>query len=634
MVNALGRHAGKRTAYTVSTPRAATRTSNSAGFFARRLNLLGRLLGAGAVGVSLLGCSCNLLDLESTDPNLPDPGSDPTANQGNSGTGNGGSGGGSNGGTGHGGTTSLAGASFGGATLTADAAESSLRRLTNYEYDNTVRDLFGTTLQPGVSFPADATWGGFDNAVDGQRTTEALYEEYFAAALAVANDLFSDETLRARVLACAPSAQDMTCTRLIAETLGTRVWRRPLDEIEIQSSMGLFQDAIALGETPEGAVQHMVRGWLSSPQFLYRMELDPEPEATTPRPLNGYELASRLSYLLWSSTPDDGLLDAALQNQLDGTNPAQLQTAFGRLLADPKSAAFVEHYGGQWLKLNYLPNHPVDAATFPTWSETLRTAMQREGYNYFNEFLRNDLPLTEFFTHDVNFVDAELATHYGFAQPSNELTRVQETGDVRRGFLGLGAFLTSSSPAHRTSPTWRGRRVLEDLLCVSIPAPPPVAPILTPPEDPAIDTTNIRAALEQHLTNPSCAACHAVIDPFGLGLENFDGIGAYRTTYSNGDAIDASAVLPDGTQWSDFTGMTDVLAADPRLFECATQKLFQYAQGRSPRPTELPYLEGIHDQALAEGATLKALLQQLILSEPFRYRHASTEPFEIPPSYL
>ncbi len=159
-------------------------------------------------------------------------------------------------------------------------------------------------------------------------------------------------------------------------------------------------------------------------------------------------------------------------------------------------------------------------------------------------------------------------------------------------------------------------------------------PILTTPEDPPIDTTNIRAALEHHLINPQCAACHAVIDPYGLGLENFDGIGAYRTAYSNGDAIDASAGFPDGTQWSNFTEMTDVLAADPRFFECATQKLFQYSQGRTPRPTELPYLESIHDQALADGASLKALLQQLILSEPFRYRHASAEPFEIPPSYL
>jgi hypothetical protein len=147
-----------------------------------------------------------------------------------------------------------------------------------------------------------------------------------------------------------------------------------------------------------------------------------------------------------------------------------------------------------------------------------------------------------------------------------------------------------------------------------------------------VDTTNIREALAQHLNNPACAACHAVIDPFGFGLENFDGIGTYRTTYANGDAIDASASLPDGRQWGDFTGMTDVLATDPRFFECAAQKLFTYAQGRKPLPEELPRLELIHDNALAEGGTLKALLRQLVNSEAFRYRHL--EAVNSPPSYL
>jgi hypothetical protein len=377
----------------------------------------------------------------------------------------------------------------------------------------------------------------------------------------------------------------------------------------------------------------MIRGWLSSLQFLYRMEIDPEPDSTTPRPLDGYELASRLSYLLWSSLPDDALLDAALQDRLNGaSDPAVALAELERMLADPKSAAFVEHYGGQWLKMNYLLNHVADSAVYPAWTETLRNAMLREGHNYFNEFLRNDLPLSDFFTHDVNFVDAELAAHYGFAQPNTDLTRVTETSDVRRGFLGLGVFLTTSSLAHRTSPTWRGSRVLS-LLCNEPPPPPadiPLDPLME--QSPPVDTTNIREALAQHLNNPACAACHAVIDPFGFGLENFDGIGAYRTTYANGDPIDASASLQDGRQWSDFTGMTDVLAADPRFFECAAEKLFIYAQGRRPLPAELPRLELIHDNALAEGGTLKALLRQLVSSEAFRHRHLAA--VNSPPSYL
>lgn len=610
--------------------------SNPAGFFASRLNLvrwrvLGKVLGVGTLGAALSGCSCNLLDLGERDAHLPNLDGDPAGQLGNSGTGNGGNTG--QGGSSNAGSTGLAGASFGGSTQTSMSEETSLRRLTNYEYDNTVRDLFGTSQRPGSTFPSDANWGGFDNIAEQQRTGEAQYEEYFQAALTVANDVFSDATLRARVLSCTPDAADPTCARSIAQSLGLRVWRRPLDETEIQGSVSLFQDALALGETAEGAVQHMVRGWLSSLQFLYRMEIDPEPDSTTPRSLDGYELASKLSYLLWNSTPDDILLDGALQGQL--TSEDRVLAEVDRLLADPKSAAFVEHYGGQWLGLHYLINHEVSAAVFPTWTETLREAMLREGYNYFNEFLRNNLPLTEFFTHDVNFVNAELATHYGFGQPNTDLTRVEETGDLRRGFLGLSAFLTSSSPAHRTSPTWRGSKVLR-LLCTEPPPPPAEVPILDPLQEPTepVDTTNIRAALQQHLRDASCAACHAVIDPWGLGLENFDGIGAYRTTYANGETIDASASLPDGTQWSTFTQMTDVLAADPRFFECATEKLYLYAQGRTPKPEELPFLERIHDRALADGASLKSLIRQLVLSEPFLRRHASAEPFEIPPSYL
>ncbi|HEX2879628.1 MAG TPA: DUF1592 domain-containing protein, partial [Polyangiaceae bacterium] len=629
MVNAMGRRANIRTAYTVPTDEGSTRSV----FFAQRSNLLCRVLVATLLSTSLLGCSCNPFDLGDRETNLPNlDGDTGSSGNGNAGVGAGGGSGGSGGGA-HAGGAGIAGASFGGSTLTATSDEFGLRRLTNYEYDNTVRDLFGTSLQPSQTFPADATWAGFDNAATEQQVTEAHYERYFLAALDVANDIFGDAALRARVLSCTPAAGDLSCARQIAETLGVRVWRRPLDETELTQSVALFEDAIALGETPEGAVQHMVRGWLSSLQFLYRMELDPQPDAAMLRPLNGYEVASRLSYLLWSSVPDDVLLAAAAQDQISGIgDEAVLLAELERMLADPKSAAFVEHYGGQWLRVNDLGSHLAEPAVFPAWTETLLAAMQREGHNYFNEFLRNDLPLSDFFTHDVNFVDAELAALYGFAPPANDLTRVEEASDVRRGFLGLGAFLTASSRPNRTSPTQRGSRVL-DLLCVDVPAPPPTqVDVLQPPDAPPVDTTNIREALAQHLNNAACAACHAVIDPFGLGLENFDGIGAFRTTYSNGDSIDASGMMPDGTQWSDFTGMTEVLAADPRFFECATEKLFIYAHGRRPFPAELPHLERIHDQALSQGASMQALLRRLILSDTFRYRHIPDS--SLPPSYL
>jgi hypothetical protein len=423
----------------------------------------------------------------------------------------------------------------------------------------------------------------------------------------------------------------LTCARGLAETWGLRIWRRPLDESEILSSLELYQNALTLGETPNDALKHMLRGWLSSLPFLFRMELDAQPDDPTPRALNGYELASRLSYLLWSSVPDDPLFDSALQGKLDGnSDDAQLQAELERLLADPKSSAFVTHYG-QWLGIDRVANRAFNAAQFPSWSSTLANAMLNEGYSYLNEFLRNDLPLSEFFTHDVNFVNAELATHYGFGQANNDLTRVEDTSDLRRGFLGLGTFLASTSFDTRTSPSLRGRRTLE-LLCVQVPSEPPDLNFPPVEPEPSEPTENIRARLEAAVAPPQCKACHAVFDPFGLAMENFDAVGHYRESYSNGEPIDPTAVLSDGTVLNNFTDLTAMLSADPRFVECATEKLFMYAQGRRPMPQEVPFLQRIHDEALADGGSLKALLQRLVLSEPFRNRHAAAP--TSPPSYL
>jgi hypothetical protein len=501
---------------------------------------------------------------------------------------------------------------------TAVVAHKPIHRLSNTEYDNTVRDLLQTELRPGEHFIVE-TNHGFDNNADSLGMTPSQYESYFNSATVLVDDLFSDPARLARFMTCEPvTAADTGCAEAIVERFGFHAWRRPLSDEELATFVGLYASTRELGEDHQGAVRQVMRALLASAEFLYRIEQ--RGSANALEPVASYDIASRLSYFLWGTMPDERLLGLARDDELTAVDV--LEQEVDRMLLAPQSRDFVASFAGQWLGLRALQSHAVLSDVYPEWDEELRVAMSEEAQRYFAEFLDNDLPFSEFLRADYNFYDARLAEHYGLPAPATPFARVSRSDDAHRGFLGLGAFLTVSSYAHRTSPTLRAKRVLETFLCTTPPDPPPGIDIPSLDGDDAANRAatldNVRERLALHRTDPACATCHDMMDPIGFALEEFDAIGRHRTTYSNGDDIDASGVLPDGTSFDGLFELSDVLSNDPRFMSCAVEKLFTFALGRSPTKMDEPHLERIREEWTSNEPSLRRLIKSLVRSDPFR----------------
>lgn len=504
-----------------------------------------------------------------------------------------------------------------------DVNRVAIHRLNNREYDNTVRDLLGVTATAVKSFIDDEKVLGFDTIADGFGMTPAQYEQYFNAADTLVEAAFADTALRGKIMTCTPTgAGDTTCMGKIISTFGLRAWRRPLTDAEVTRLVKTVTDNIALGDDATGGVKYAVKAMLSSLPFLYRLEIDPDPKSTKARALNGYELASRLSYLAWSTMPDDQLFALAQSGEL--VKEATLSAQLDRMIGDGRANSFITSFAGQWLGMRELEGHQVDAAVYPAWNEPLRLAMIQEGLLYFQEFLTGGRTMKEFLTTDVNFVSGPLGDLYGMAgtsaTPADKPMKVTNTTDTRLGFMGLGTFLTLSSFSYRTAPTLRGKWVLEKLLCEELPPPPANVPELDANNSPAMaQSQNVRARLEEHRKNPDCSSCHNVLDPIGIGLENFDAIGRYRTTYSNGDAIDSSGVLDKAT-FKNLAELTALLSnpADPRLTDCTSKTMMTYVLSRATVATDGPYLDQIRHNW--KGGDLKVLLKQIVLNDTFRFR--------------
>ena len=518
----------------------------------------------------------------------------------------------------------------------SDPGAVAIHRLNGFEYDNTINDLLGLSqdLAQRTFIPDQVGSSGFDNEASAFRMSDAEFEQYFDAADALAEQAFADPALAARIVTCTPAAAaDATCLGDIINQFGQRAYRRPLAPDEVSRFQALAADALQNGEDFPGAVKQIVKAMLSSLQFLYRIEIDPDPSSRQAHRLGAYELANRLSYLLWSSMPDAPLFAAAQAATL--VDDAMLSVQVDRMLQDPRANNFVASFAGQWLGMRALSAHQVEATAFKNWNEPLRQAMVQEVALFFNEFLNGDLPWTQFLTAPVHFVNGPLAALYGFpniAATETQMTRVDNADPRRIGFLGLGAFLTQSSFSYRTVPTLRGKWVYENLLGEDIPAPPANVPPLDAAKNAATDVStqeeNVRERLVAHRTDPACAACHALLDPIGLGLENFDGIGAYRSAYGNGQAIDASGLLPDGTKFDGLIQLASALsqgAKQTELVNFAARQLMTYAISRSlnlvpPASSDGPFLAQIQQQWAKQDYRLKSLLKDVVLSETFRSR--------------
>ncbi len=493
-----------------------------------------------------------------------------------------------------------------------------MHRLNREEYRNTVRDLLGSQLDPAASFPADDVSLGFDNIAQVLTISPLQFELYEQAAEDLAVEALTTG-IRDTIVFCDPNI--VSCRDDIFGALAGRAWRRPATDAEIVRLQQLVDVAISEGEGVERGLELAIRGILLSPHFIYRPELDDDPSSTEPRLLNDYELASRLSYFLWSSMPDDTLFDAAANGRL--RDESGLRAEVDRMLNDSKAQALVDNFAGQWLRIRALDDHVPDYATFPDWDDSLRDSMSQETKLFFGDFLRGDVPMSELLLTDFTYLNDRLAAHYGLPFALGpELERVSlDPTDSRFGLLTLGSLLTVTSTPTRTSPVKRGVWILGQLLCTEPPPPPPGVEGL--PQDGMFSGT-LRDQLEQHRADPTCASCHNLMDPLGLGLEHYDAIGTYRTE-DRGFPVDASGELLSGQTFTDGREMVALIQQDQRFDLCIVEKLFLYALGRPPASSEHPFLEAIAETFAQSGAELPELIKLIVTSEPFRTRRGTLE---------
>ena len=436
----------------------------------------------------------------------------------------------------------------------------------------------------------------------------------------------SDSPSRQRVFSCRPGSVDEApaCARQVLSRLGTQAYRRPLTSKNLGALMSLYEAGAADGGFESG-VRMALEGILASPHFVFRLE-EPPPGAS---PHEGYrlsdlDLASRLSFFLWASGPDDELIRVASEGRL--SDPAVLNHQVRRMLADPRAEALATRFAAQWLRLPDIAGIHPNVRTYPDFHDQLKESMLRETELFFENLVREDRGFFELFTADYTFVDERLARHYGIPNVAgNAFRRVQYSDESRRGLLGHGSILTLTSHADRTSPVLRGKWVMEVLL--GSPPPPP------PPDVPELEETaeaqegrllTVRERMEQHRNNPACSSCHRMIDPIGLALENFDVTGAWRIK-DNGAPIDAAGELYDGTALSSPTDLRRALMKRPiPLVRTFTENLMTYALGRRLEYYDMPAVRQITRDAEAQGYTLSALILGIVNSPAFQTKGAAS----------
>jgi Protein of unknown function (DUF1592)/Protein of unknown function (DUF1588)/Protein of unknown function (DUF1595)/Protein of unknown function (DUF1585)/Protein of unknown function (DUF1587) len=494
---------------------------------------------------------------------------------------------------------------------------SQMHRLNATEYAATVADVLGPTdhVAAGV---IDDELEGFDNDAEVLRMNEDYYARYFDAAKLVAADVFASAAFKARVVTC-PNADDATCVRGVISGTGLRLFRRPLLEPELTAYSKVYAGARARGESHESALQQVLTALLASAQFLYRMEFASGKPGK--QPLGPFELASRLSYLLWSSAPDDALLAAA--EHLAFTEDEQLTSQFSRLFDDAKSARFVASFAGQWLGARRLSTHPVDATVYPDWTPEVAAAAENEVYRYFDDFVHGGLTWPAFLQSHTHYVNGPLAQLYALNASGDALVQVTVDQDQRVGFLGMIGFLSVTSPDRRTSPTQRGKFLLERLWCWQVPPPPASIPKLEPMPEPS----SFREKMEQISQNPDCATCHQLLDPLGLALEHYDGIGEFRNKYAaEGVVVDSNVTWPPSSIYpsgATFTGLPDVAATltSAEAFKtCLIHKVYTYGMGRALSEVDKANVQALSSAWQTGPLTVREALKALVLSAPFRFR--------------
>lgn len=518
-----------------------------------------------------------------------------------------------------------------------------LRRLNRAEYNNTIRDLMGVDFSPAADFPLDEVGYGFDNIGDVLSISPILMEKYLAAAEQIVSQavlselpgcppLLSESPVRPSPKTLAPDQHskktagakeaDLKSARRFLVAFVPRAYRRPASPEEIERFLALAANALGQTASLEESVGIAMQAALASPSFLYRWELDPEVEdrnsqnSEAVRSLNPYEFASRLSYFLWSSMPDDDLFELAAAGTL--LEPAVVETQVRRMLADPKANALATNFAGQWLQFRQIETIAPDPELFPAFDEELRQAMRRESELFFESVMREDRSILEFLDADFTFVNRRLANHYQIAgEFGAEFQRVRlDNQSARGGILTQAGTLALTANPTRTSPVIRGKWVLEQILGTPPPPPPPEVEELEESQE-AAAAASLRERLEIHRSQAECAVCHAKMDPIGFAFENFDAIGAWRE-FDGAFPIDASGELPDGRRFNGPKELIAILKTEETFPRTVVEKMLTFALGRG-----LEYYDKCAtDEILAElkkaDFRFSALVVAIVMSGPFQ----------------
>ena len=472
------------------------------------------------------------------------------------------------------------------------------------------------------------------------RTQPALYSVSIAGPF---NPTGIGETpSRKRIFTCRPASRpsggqgppdlknEQGCARTILSTLARRAYRRPPTSEEVQTLVDFYKQGRNDG-TFEHGVEMAIRAMLTSPAFLFRIEREPGARgavgasgASGAYRIDDLELASRLSFFLWSSIPDDQLLDAAVKGQLKDAKV--LERHVRRMLADPRAESLVNNFAAQWLYLRNLDEHRPDNRLFPDFDDNLRQAFRRETELLFESVMKEDRSVLDLLRADYTFLNQRLAKHYGIPNVYGSHFRRVELGPnhVRGGLLGQGSIMTVTSYANRTSPVRRGQWILENLLGTPVPPPPVNVPPLAE-NQPGEKILTVRERMVAHRANAVCASCHALMDPVGLATENFDAIGRYRTLSEAGGPIDASGGLPDGSTFDGIGGLRKGVLNRPELFVTTlTEKLMTYALGRGLEYYDAPAIRDITRRARTEDYRFSSVVLGIVNSTPFKMRRAGS----------
>ncbi len=498
-----------------------------------------------------------------------------------------------------------------------------LVRLTHQQYDNTVSELL---MLPGVTpsdaFIGDPAFAGFTNNAEGLLVSDRLARDYRRAAEELA-ELASPSAVLAPLVPCDVATGDEACARSFVEAFGRRAFRRPLEPAEVDAYVALYgrgNGKFAAGSPFEQGIRHVLEAFLQSPNFLYRVELSEQLDGDKLIPLTGHEIATRLSYLVWNSMPDDELLDAAERGDL--ATDAGIEAQARRMLADPRAAEPIDDFHSQWLDLDRYDNLQKDPGLFPSFDPSVAASMKEETQRFIRHVaLEQNGGIEELLLSRTAFVDENVAPIYGLdGEYGADFVQVELDASQRSGLLTQAGFLASHAYTNSSSPIHRGVFIQRRVLCRAIPDPPGDVDTTLPPLSEDIKTT--RQQVEVHTSPEACVGCHSLINAPGYALENFDALGAWRTT-DNGEPVDPAGSFPmDGadTAVSGPVDMVQKIAASEAAGACYLTQWYRYGFAREESEADLCTIEVLNERFAEVGYDVKELLVAFTLTKTFRYR--------------